>query len=939
MLKCLLLNARSIVNKLPDLHYLLYEESYDVIFLTETWLKPVMPDGFIDPRHLYSIIRRDRCSGGGGLCALIRKPLSVMELELRDKYPNAEICGFDLKAIGRIIRFFNVYRPPGADNMSDIVACIEHFTLTSNPCIVVGDFNCRSINWDALTAPLDGVHDILLNFTVMQGFVQLVHDATRYNSLLDLVITNEPLIISDLIVAEPFCNSDHNTVAFKVFSDNLSEAGDATSTSAPNTYLDWDKADYNGIASYLSSINWYDLLAVNLTSDALWSAFHSVISDAINIFVPTKPYSQNKPGNAIKKRYPPGIRRALARKRCIWRQLKAHPLSSCLSNAYKNAETKCRQQIYNLELKREKKVINSNNAGSFYKFVNSKLACKKGVGALKSSCGKTVTEDKARADLLNDYFSSIGTLDNGVLPYVARQVPSDALIDNITFEPYKLERIMKKLKSTKSSGPDGLPICLFKKLAACFAEPLSILFTSLMSVGNVPKGWLHAIVTPIYKGGCASDLSNYRPISLTSVVSKIMERVIVRDLLSYLRKHNAISKQQHGFLSKRSTSSNLLNTINDWTLAIRDRKFVTVAYIDFQKAFDSVSHNKLLHKLSAFGICGNLLKWIKNFLTNRTQQTKIGAEMSSTAPIISGVVQGSVLGPLLFLLFINDVSSLLSDDKCFCQLYADDLKIYSILQYDDCGSALQHKLDVLCRWSDQWQLRIAEKKCVCMSVGRNNSNVQLRLNNNNINVTDCAKDLGVHVDRYIKFDTHISHIVAQAYIRVNLIFKCFVSRDILTLVNAFKVYVRPLLEYASCVWSPTYTTLKKQIEDVQKRFTKRLPGINNLSYHERMEKLSLESLEARRLKQDLTTTYKILFGYTNSVNELFTFSSHDHNTRGHPYKLACQNCRTNTRQHFFAERVVNIWNSLPVESCQFESLSKFKRCINCLNLNEHLLYT
>ena len=152
-----------------------------------------------------------------------------------------------------------------------------------------------------------------------------------------------------------------------------------------------------------------------------------------------------------------------------------------------------------------------------------------------------------------------------------------------------------------------------RKLAPSLAEPLMLVFSSFMSVGQVPDEWRRAVVTPIYKGGIASDVSNYRPISLTCVFCKIMERVIVSVMSDYFQRHGLISKQQHGFLSKRSTTTNLLETLNEWTLALNDKASVVTAYIDYSKAFDVVSHNKLLYKLAAYGISGNLLKWIESF--------------------------------------------------------------------------------------------------------------------------------------------------------------------------------------------------------------------------------------------------------------------------------------------------------------------------------------
>jgi hypothetical protein len=196
-------------------------------------------------------------------------------------------------------------------------------------------------------------------------------------------------------------------------------------------------------------------------------------------------------------------------------------------------------------------------------------------------------------------------------------------------------------------------------------------------VGKIPDDWRRAVVMPIYKAGPPDDVSNYRPIALTSVFSKIMERVIASEVSGYFLQHGFISKQQHGFLSKRSTVTNLVETLNDWTLAVNTRKSVTVAYIDYKKAFDTVCHNKLFVKLSAYGIAGSLLSWIKDFLFNRSQVTQVGTERSSEKGLVSGIVQGSCLGPLLFLAYVNDVTDVLPSN-CTTKLFADDLKLYSV---------------------------------------------------------------------------------------------------------------------------------------------------------------------------------------------------------------------------------------------------------------------
>jgi len=234
------------------------------------------------------------------------------------------------------------------------------------------------------------------------------------------------------------------------------------------------------------------------------------------------------------------------------------------------------------------------------------------------------------------------------------------------------------------------------------------------------------------------------------------------------------------------------------------------------------------------------------------------------------VVQGSVLGPLLFVLFINDVTNLFADGSCKCKLFADDMKLYSVLETSTDCALLQDKLNELYDWCNMWQLTISYKKCNVMFVGNSSYNVNFSISGNVLETVDKVKDLGVIVDDSLTFSDHISQVVKRAFIRTNLICKCFISRNVDNLLQAFLVYVRPILEYASCVWSPHYIGDIQKIESVQRRFTKRLPGYDTLDYKSRLTKLGIETLETRRLRQDLIFTYKIVFGLVDqSANDFY----------------------------------------------------------------------
>jgi len=359
--------------------------------------------------------------------------------------------------------------------------------------------------------------------------------------------------------------------------------------------------------------------------------------------------------------------------------------------------------------------VNSGNSGKFCRFVNKRLHCKSGVGALHDrKCNRTVASDQEKANLLNDYFASIGVIDDGkpldVSPTTSR---GTKLQDSITFTPDKLRKVMRKIKGNSSPGADGYPPVLLQNLSHSLAQPLSVIFASFMSTGHVPQAWKQATVTPVFKGGIASDQSNYRPISLMSVFSKLMEKVVVLDMLRYCKEQGLISKQQHGFLARKSTVTNMLSCMNDWTCALMNRSSVAVAYIDFQKAFDSVCHTKLFCKLESIGFTGNLLQWIANFLTDRWQCTRVGNFVSDPARIISGVIQGSCIGPLLFLLYVNSLINIFDNDVT-CHLFADDVKLYTVIKTPTDCTSLQKGLDKVYDWSVAHQLPISVRKCSCI---------------------------------------------------------------------------------------------------------------------------------------------------------------------------------------------------------------------------------
>jgi len=359
---------------------------------------------------------------------------------------------------------------------------------------------------------------------------------------------------------------------------------------------------------------------------------------------------------------------------------------------------------------------------------------------------------------------------------------------------------------------------------------------------------------------------------------------------------------------------------------LQDGYQTVVIYVDFSKAFDVVQHDKLLFKLRAVGIDGELLAWIRNLFSNRTFQTRVNDLLSAVCDLLSGVIQGSVIGPLMFLIYINDLVELLASYNIKVKLFADDAKLYVKVVNDVDVSVLQDAITALVSWAEEWQLSVAIDKCCALHIGKHSVQTAICINNSPLPVVNSCRDLGVTISSDLSPSLYINDIVRRAHQRANLILKCFVSQNVDLLIRAFVTYVRPLLEYNSSVWSPSLKRDITLIEKVQRKFTKRLHGYRDLSYDERLKRLNLDSLELRRIKADLILCYKIIFGVVNlNIQDFFDLATTS--TRGHQFKLYKHFSSCSARSSFFSQRVVNIWNRLPV-GVNFSTLRTFRKSLD-----------
>ena len=386
-----------------------------------------------------------------------------------------------------------------------------------------------------------------------------------------------------------------------------------------------------------------------------------------------------------------------------------------------------------------------------------------------------------------------------------------------------------------------------------------------------------------------------------------------------------ILQSQHGFRCRRSCLTNILEFLEDITNSVDCQKGVDVIFLDFQKAFDKVPHCRLLVKLRSLGITGSVLAWIHTWLTDRKQRVVLKGCRSSWCNVASGVPQGSVLGPLLFISYINDIdASVLSNVLKF----ADDTKLYREVSSCDDATMLQADLNNVFDWSQLWQMPFNVSKCKIMHIGSKNPCIPMSLNGTELTTVSVEKDLGFYLDSSLKPSRQCVEAAKKGNRVLGMIrrnFK-FLHRD--TVLRLYKQLVRPHLEYAVQAWNPCYSKDSDVLEKVQRRATRLIGTLNRVSYPERLRVLSLSTLKLRRQRGDLIQVFKIVHGYDCLSFDSFFKLSDCTRTRGHCFKLQSNLCRTNIRQHFFSQRIINEWNKLPESVVKAQSVNSFKNAID-----------
>ena len=628
------------------------------------------------------------------------------------------------------------------------------------------------------------------------------------------------------------------------------------------------------------------------------------------------------------------LHRAIIKKRRLWRRYVSHTSSSRLA-AFK-AQSRLVSSLYRIHRSRhELRVLLTYSNQNFWRFCSKRTSSSNSCFPLPMTySGLTVTDLASLPNTFNSFFTSIFNANppNGTLLF--RHNVYTPLLSSVHLSPNDILSALLTVKP-KFNSPDGIPGYYLKTFAPLLVHPLTVIFNSSLSTASLPLDWKHTTVTPLYKGkGPTNDVANYRPISCTSVTGKVFESLVKTRLLSHFMANSLLSNDQFGFLPGRSTTSNLLYTDHLIHTEIHKGNAVDVILFDISKAFDTVPHASLLNKLTSnFGIAGKLHSWIKAFLTNRTQSVKIYNHVSGPTNVTSGVIQGSVLGPILYAAYTNDIV------RCFTYgkpiLYADDLKVIFPIDLSDIRksySFIMHDLNNLSSWSKATGLLFNFNKCIVLHYGNNNPNFEYALCDHVLSSADPANDLGVIRATNLIYDEHCTNIIRRANSTCAFILRNFASRNASFMSRIFVAYIRPLLEYASQLWSPSTIDFINRIERVQRMFTKRIRSISHMTYDEHLAHLNLHRLECRRLYLDMLFLGKLKYN-------IIHLSLHDfsvQNSTLHNYRFISLPSSNRKSFYFFTVRSVRLWNSMHHDVTSARNFCTFRRLLHNVNFVPYL---
>ena len=677
--------------------------------------------------------------------------------------------------------------------------------------VMAGDFNFPGMNWLNVRATADSADERFLRHLITEhSLSQIVTQSTRERAIFDLVFLSDTLRADDVEHLPPIAGSDHDAQLWYVTLPALQRRRNLRR-----------HVDYAKLNCALSLIDWTVAFKGCAVTDDYAARFTNLVLDAVNKFSAFVPLFR-------RLRLPKQIVMLLRVKKRAW----TSHLHTRDMSAFKAASRTARAALRQHRHCEEMRLICSQDHHRLFKYINCKtVAGTKSIHICKNDVALT---DQEAAEVLLQTFSS-----NFSIRHTAKPSSTSTHTQSLTDFACPIVEALHRCPNSNSC-PDGLSFKLIKAVAKSIIAPLTIIFQHSLFEGIFPSVWKEAVVIPLHKGkGPKNSPHSYRPSSLCQCFGKILERVVQTQLTSYINDNELLCNKQHGFTVGRSTLTNLLNcdaAIVDIILAGHSYDLLS---FDFMKTFDKVPHIEVHNAVSALNIGGKALEWLDSFLANRTFRVRIGDSISASANVTSGVIQGTSLGPIFYAIFID---GLLRAIRLPSQGYADDFKfIVDVNVYT--RADVQNEINTIAGWTDEHGTPLSVDTCSVLHSGPLQPNHEYHNNSTRISSVNSVRELGVKRTTDNKYSEHCNDVIAKANSTCSTLRCIFKSSHRSLLWPAFVSYVLPVLSQCSSVWNPYLKSDVAALASVHRNFTRRIRGLEQLSYNVRLAALSALTLE------------------------------------------------------------------------------------------------
>ena len=966
------MKPRTIPSKVPYIQDLLREKDQLFIALTETWLAE-----HIDAEMAvegYTLFRKDRerrrCGNSrdsGGVAVYLRNDIAA-STETILGYSNGvtEITGLYSKAKNLIL--IVVYRQPDStvgkhrstskefkQALSKLEEALSAYSPTPN-ILLCGDFNLPNAKWPDGQAGEKATRDErimmedLMELTNEFFLSQVITNPThRSGHTLDLLFSNNEAllhnieeivtVVSDHVIIE--CTTSQIIINEE---DKLQNRLEDSEIGFHNLNFFSENTDWEGIENELKNQNWESEFRAS-NPEQMLKKFIDICKEIVIKYTPTR----RKRANSNDNGFIPRDRKKLMRKRRrITAQLKktsSEARQKKLKEEFIQIERELIKSHQQSQERSESKAVESikRNSKYFFSYAKKFASSKIGIGPFIDGNNELVTSSEKMADMLSTQYNSVYSIPKEPLPKAEELFTNNHVnnhwLHNINFDEEDIVEAIDQISPSAAAGPDGFPAMLLKTCKYSISKPLYLIWRRSLDSGLIPRSMKTANIIPIHKGGSRGLPSNYRPVALTSHLIKVFERVLRKYIVAYLEENDLYNPGQHGFRQGRSCLSQLIGHFDNVTRLLEEGKNVDVIYLDFAKAFDKVDFYATMKKLDNIGISGSIGKWIYSFLTNRKQTVIVDGIRGSSFDVKSGVPQGSVIGPLLFLVLISDIDK--DVVSASISSFADDTRVSKGIGTADDAAALQSELQAIYRWAHMNSMEFNNPKFECLRYGRNKDikdNTSYKASSGErIEEKENVKDLGVIMSNDGTFKQQVNSVVATGSQLCGWVLRTFRTRQRLPMLTLWKALIRPKLEYCCQLWCPVTPGDIQKIEQIQRSFISKISDVMNLSYWNQLQKLSIYSLERRRERYIIIYTWKIL---ENLVPNTGQVNQSDIRAYWHPRRgRTCFVPRVELRgsRHFqtireasFGIRGPRLFNALPttVRNLTGCSVESFKRCLD-----------